>query len=306
MKPKDLKGKRTLVAKLLIPIVVFAVAIACLSLFWLGRGEASGPLDLQAFESKALTEAQKLVPEAVSMEGVAGAEESDMFSNMYSLNDKAGNSIGAISADPMTGEVVCFYDAREQGPSANVLISLDQATGIAERFLLEEKGIDVKEGPVRITSAELKGKGMEGPADNLTEIFQYMFEFKETANGVPIDDSTGGTIVISPEDGRIVSYSINRRISTSSGKEVGEIKLSEDEAIAIAIKAIQEKLQLFTEPYISEIRFVAYGDFGNGRMTPYVTLVLYFGDQDMVDTLYTKYMIDVFISLETGEILHMD
>lgn len=304
MKPKE--GKRALTLKLVVLLAVFtAVVGASLYIFWPSESEASGPVALKEFESKALSEAKTLIPEAESMVGLEGSSsETDIYSNTYSLEDKDGNSIGAISADPMTGEIVCFYDAREPGPSADVLISMDQARAIVERFLLEEKGIDVKEGPIQIITEELKEDGIEGPPDNPTTTYSYTFRFGEEVNGLPIGDSTNGSVSVSVKDGRIFGFNVRRSISTNSSKDVGTVKLTEDEAIALAIKAMQEKLQLFTKPFVpEESAFLGYDDFGDGRMTPYVTTVLLFGDQDLEDPIGAKYQIQVFVSLETGEIL---
>lgn len=302
---RGMKNKESLVIKTVILVIALTVAAVCLYAFWPSKTEATGKLELAEYQKKALSEAQELIPEAeVMIEFPNPLGEAGVYGDSYTIKDKDGNDVCLISVDPMAGETVFFLDTRGQGPSSSVLINGVQARDITERFMLDHKGIDLKTNPIQIITEELVGKGMVGPPDNPTEVFQYELTLRETVNGVPVGDSAGATVIISPEDGRIIGYIITRKTSTSSSKEAGTIKVSEDEAIAIAIKAMQEKFQIYSEPYVSEIRQTLYDDFGNGRMTPYITFNLYFGDKDLDSTTGATHVISVAVDLETGNVIH--
>lgn len=267
-------------------IVIVIVITACLIVAYSDIGEATGNLERNEMREQTLIKAKEIIPEAKALK--ESAEYSSDKDASYFMEDAEGKNIGMISVDRSTGKACFLFDARPDSAgriSADVNISLDKATAIAEGFF-EAQGINLEHYALENDPLVLRGMG--GPPDNPEPIYSYEFNYRIQVNGIFVDDFENGQgsclMEISPEDGSIKTFLLPRNLVSLPNLPRDEIKISKEEALGIAAEKIKGvKMDPGKTPIVQsddvELRYMVI----KNRLVPYWLIDIRYRDANLGD-----------------------
>ncbi|MBN2026108.1 MAG: hypothetical protein JW854_05050 [Actinobacteria bacterium] len=159
------------------------------------EGDAIAGEELRAL---ALEKARLAIPQAVA------AEDYDRLGAIgvnFMLKDSGGEELGYIDIDDVTGNVYAVVNWTVHA-SSSLNLSLEEAQAIAEEILARE-GVD-------LAAFEMNPRTDDGYLHKMPESDEYIYEF----GFMPIDydyegrGTRGCVVILSPEDGSVLTYSI--------------------------------------------------------------------------------------------------
>jgi len=294
-------------------IIGVSVVVVCLVLsFSGGTGEATTRMEEDKLREEVIVNIKELMPEADT------SEESLEFSRdldaAFWVKDAEGQDLGMIFADRSTGDIIFLFDARPNSAgriSADVNISLDRATAIAEGFF-KSHAIDLEH--YALEKDPLVLMGMEGPPDNPKPVYGYEFNYRIQVNGIFVDDFENGQgsclMEISPEDGSIKTFLLPRNLVSLPNLPCDEIKIGKEEVLGIAAEKVKGvELDEGKTPVVQsddvELRYMVI----KNRLVPYWLIDIRYRDANLGDLSLmpeeATYMggCSYYISATDGEIL---